>query len=139
LIFNAMGDADLARPALDAATRLLAQTQAPVLNHPRAVLATGRADNAARLARIPGVITPKTAIVLRALLAGTDAPAALAQQGFTFPLLLRIPGCHTGRNFLRVESPDELLAALPQLPASELAVIQFLDARAADGKIRNTE
>jgi glutathione synthase/RimK-type ligase-like ATP-grasp enzyme len=49
---------------------------------------------------------------------------------------LRTPGCHTGRNFVRVENHDELRAALPQLPAAELAVIQFLDARAADGKIR---
>ncbi len=46
LIFNAIGDADLARSALDAADRLLAKAQAPVLNHPRAVLATGRAENA---------------------------------------------------------------------------------------------
>ncbi len=82
------------------------------------------------------MIAPRTAILPRELLAGSYAPATLEQRGFVFPLLLRTPGCHTGRNFVRVENLDELRAALPLLPAPELAVIQFLDARAADGKIR---
>ena len=41
LIFNAIGDADLAPSALDAAARLLTRTQATVLNHPIAVRRTG--------------------------------------------------------------------------------------------------
>jgi Flp pilus assembly protein TadD len=136
LVFNAIGDADLAPAALDAAATLLARTDAPVLNHPQAVRRTGRAENAARLAAIPGVVTPRIEILPRALLSGQNAAAVLAEHGFTLPLLLRIPGCHTGRNFVRVETRDELTAALEQLAAPELAVIQFLDARAADGKIR---
>ena len=34
LIFNAIGDADLCEPALEAAARLIARTTAPVINDP---------------------------------------------------------------------------------------------------------
>ena len=57
VVFNAIGDADLAAPALAAAQSLLALTTAPVINLPSAVLATGRADHA-RLSRMPGVVMP---------------------------------------------------------------------------------
>ena len=49
---------------------------------------------------------------------------------------MRAPGFHTGLNFLRVESPDTLPAALAELPGEELTVMQYLDARSADGKFR---
>src|SRR5579863_9527037 len=65
LIFNAIGDPDLCQPALEAAIRLTAQTTAPVINDPRAVMTTGRIDNAAQLAGLPGVITAKTLSVSR--------------------------------------------------------------------------
>src|SRR5579864_9367335 len=58
VVFNAIGDADLARPALEAARSLLLRTTAPVINPPDAVLATGRVDVARRLAAIPGLTTP---------------------------------------------------------------------------------
>jgi hypothetical protein len=46
------------------------------------------------------------------------------------------PGFHGGEHFLRVENLDELPAALAKLPGRELNVIQYLDARTADGKTR---
>ena len=54
VVFNAIGDADLAAAALAAAQSVVALTSAPVINLPSAVLATGRADHA-RLASLPGV------------------------------------------------------------------------------------
>ena len=54
LIFNAIGDADLCAPALQAAGRLIARTRAPVVNDPDAVMKTGRIDNARRLRGVPG-------------------------------------------------------------------------------------
>jgi hypothetical protein len=78
LVFNAIGDADLCRPALDGAIRVLARTTAPVLNHPAAVLATGRADNAARLAHVPGLAAPRVAVLPRARLVQGDGAAALS-------------------------------------------------------------
>ncbi len=136
IVFNAIGDADLAAPALAAAQSVLALTTAPVINAPGIVAPTGRSDNAQRLSGIPGVITPETVTLPRALLAAPNAAATLLRHGFEFPLLIRTPGFHTGRHFLRVETIAELPEALAQLPGEHLTVIQYLDARGADGKVR---
>jgi aromatic-L-amino-acid/L-tryptophan decarboxylase len=136
LVFNAIGDAELAGPALTAAKSVLALSTAPVINQPAAVEATGRAANAQRLARLPGVVTAATATLPRELLTASDALSTLARHGFEFPLLLRTPGFHTGRHFPRVERPEGLPGALAELPGRELTVIQYLDARGPDGKVR---
>jgi Flp pilus assembly protein TadD len=134
LIFNAIGDADLCEPALQAACRLAAQACVPVINDPRAVMKTGRIGNALRLRAVPGVVTAQTLAVSRAVLTGTDGAGWLAEQGLSFPLLLRSPGYHTGRNFVRVETAADLGAAASELPGDELLAIEYLDARARDGK-----
>ena len=120
LIFNAIGDADLCAPALQAAARLTARTDVPVINDPRAVMKTGRIDNARRLGAVPGVIAPRTTAIARDILAGPDGVAALANHQFAFPLLLRSPGYHTGRNFIIVEQAAELSAAAAGLPGDDL-------------------
>jgi len=135
VVFNAIGDADLAAPALAAAQSVLNLTKAPVINRPSAVLATGRADHA-RLSHLPGVVAPLTVTLPLELLSSPDAAAAVGRHGFRFPLLVRTPGFHTGRHFLRVESPAALAGAVAQLPGREVTVIEFLDARGADGKVR---
>ena len=136
LIFNAIGDADLCQPALQAAARLVERTSAPVINDPRAVMKTGRIDNAQRFGAIPGVVTPRTMAIARDMLAGPDGAASIANEGFAFPLLLRSPGYHTGRNFILVETAAELSAAAAGLPGDDLLVIEYLDARGKDGKAR---
>jgi glutamate/tyrosine decarboxylase-like PLP-dependent enzyme len=135
VVFNAIGDADLAAPALRAAQSVLSLTTAPAINQPAAVLATGRADHA-RLARLPGVVAPATVTLPRELLESAEAAGTLERHGFRFPLLVRTPGFHTGRHFVRVESPQALAGAVAQLPGRELTVIEFLDARGAGGKTR---
>ncbi|HBK05851.1 MAG TPA: hypothetical protein DDZ81_08280, partial [Acetobacteraceae bacterium] len=62
--------------------------------------------------------------------------AGIATRGFTFPLLLRSPGYHTGRNFILVEKADELSAAAAGLPGNELLAIEYLDARGKDRSAR---
>ncbi len=136
LIFNAIGDADLCKPALEAAVRLIDRATAPVINDPRAVMKTGRMDNAVRLGVLPGVVTPKTIPIERDLLAGPRGSISVADLGFSFPLLLRSPGYHTGRNFIFVEKASELAAAAADLPGDELLVIEYLDARGGDGNAR---
>jgi glutamate/tyrosine decarboxylase-like PLP-dependent enzyme len=136
IVFNAIGDADLAAPALAAAQSVLALTQAPVINQPAAVAATGRSDNVQRLAGIPGAITPGAVTLPRTLLAAADAATTLARHGFEFPLLIRTPGFHTGLHFLRLETIAELPAALSELPGDHLTALRYLDARGPDGKVR---
>jgi glutathione synthase/RimK-type ligase-like ATP-grasp enzyme len=136
LIFNAIGDADLCEPALAAAARLIARTTAPVINDPAAVMKTGRISNARLFSDIPGVVTPRTIAMARDILAGPNGVASVADQRFTFPLLLRSPGYHTGRNFVLVETAAELPAAAASLPGDNLLVIEYLDARGKDGNAR---
>ncbi len=88
------------------------------------------------LSQLPGVVMPLTATLPRELLSSPEAAGSLARHGFRFPLLVRTPGFHTGRHFLRVESPEALAGAVAELPGKELTVIEFLDARGADGKVR---
>jgi glutamate/tyrosine decarboxylase-like PLP-dependent enzyme/Tfp pilus assembly protein PilF len=135
VVFNAIGDADLCTPALLAAQSLVALTNARVINRPSAVLATGRASSA-RLAQLSGVVAPAAVTLPRDLLLSPGAAAAVERHGIGFPLLVRTPGYHTGRHFLRVESPEDLAGAVALLPGKELAVIEFLNARGASGKVR---
>jgi glutamate/tyrosine decarboxylase-like PLP-dependent enzyme len=136
IVFNAIGDADFAAPALAAARSLLATTTAPVINQPDKVSATGRSDHTQRLAGIPGLVTSGAVTLPRALLAAEDTATTLARHDFQFPLLVRTPGFHTGRHFLRVDMIEELPAALAELPGEELTVLNYLDARGPDGKAR---
>ncbi len=137
LVFNAIGDADLAPEAIAAAEVLAARTAAPVLNPPARVAVTGRMAAARRLGDLPGVTAPRMAQLRRAQLTGADAPSVLAAHGFTdYPLLLRSPGFHTGRHFVRVETPKALAASANALPGDDLLVIQHLDATGADGYAR---
>ena len=136
LIFNAIGDADLCEPALKAAAALVARTTAPVINDPRAVMKTGRIDNSLRLGALRGVVTPKTTAVRREALASPRGVAEVTDLGYDFPLLLRSPGYHTGRNFMFVESSSGLAAAASELPGDDLLVIEYLDARGSDGNAR---
>ena len=135
VVFNAIGDADLCAPALAAAQSVVALSSAPVINLPSAVAATGRTGQA-RLSRLPGVVIPLTVTLPRELLSSPEAAATVARLGFRFPLLVRTPGFHTGRHFLRVETPEGLADAVAELPGRELTAIEFLNARGADGKVR---
>jgi hypothetical protein len=136
LVFNGIGDADLCGEGLQAACALLAGTDRPVINDPRAVLATGRAANAARLRGLPGVVVPRMAALSRRRLTGPHGSRAVARAGFAFPLLLRSVGFHTGRYFVRVEDERDLAAAAAGLPGEALWVIEHLDARDGDGFFR---
>ncbi len=136
LVFNAIGDADLCRPALEAAVRLTKRTGAPIINHPSAVCRTSRVANAMRLREIPGVVAPRTVALPRTVLAGPSAFAAISRHGFQFPVLLRTPGFHTGRNFVLVESAAELRTAAADLPGDDLLVIEYLNARGEGGDAR---
>jgi len=128
VVFNAIGDADLCGATLARAAALLERTSAPVINAPAMVQRTGRADTARRLAGLPGGIAPAIARIAKRAL---DASAVAR-----FPVLLRTPGHHMGSHFLRVERPEEVKAAADSLPGDELLMIEYLDARAADGMVR---
>ena len=133
LVFNAISDADVAADALQRAREF--GINAPLINTPDAVMPTGRAENAERLRSLEGVVAPRTCVIAREKLE-RDGAAALEALGFHFPVLLRLPRQHTGRHFVLVEKPEELAAAVAQLPGDEFFAIEYLDARGADGQAR---
>ena len=128
LIVNAIGDADLCGDALTAAEAIVARSKAPVINPPTLIKQTGRAANARRLAAVPGVVAPRITPLTRA--------ALLAAHDLCYPLLVRVPGQHTGRHFLRVGSQAELASAVATLPGTDLLAMQYFDARGPDGLAR---
>jgi Tfp pilus assembly protein PilF len=136
LVVNAIGDVDVADDALAVAESMMGRTGAPVINHPTAVRATSRCAIAERLAGVANVVTPKTVLLSRDLLEAEDAEAVLSDRGFEFPMLLRSPGFHGGEHFVKVEAGAQLRTALADLPGEQVLVIQYLDARRRDGKIR---
>jgi len=131
-IFNGIGDVDRSLVPLRVAREIVARSGAPVINAPDAVLASGRASVTERLARIPGVIAPRTIALPRSAITSDE----LTKRGFTFPLLLRSPGHHTGNHFEWVTSPAALDALRDTLPGIELLVIAYLDGRGPDGMYR---
>jgi len=141
LVVNGIGDVEVAVEALVKAKALLKITEAPVLNLPEKVLVTGRCENAARMAGLPGVVTAATAVFPYEALAGERGEETLVERGFHFPVLLRVPGFHMGEHFVRVESAEELREEVALLPGAdrkgtELLAIQYLDARGVDGCAR---
>ena len=128
LIVNAIGDADLCGAALAGADEIVARSTAPVINPPALVRATGRADNARRLAGVAGVIAPRIMSLPRANIS--------AAEGVGFPLLLRAPGFHTGQHFIHVQDRAGLAKAAMALPGDDLLAIAYLDARGPDGMAR---
>jgi hypothetical protein len=139
LVVNCISDADSCAASLEAAQALMGDAKIPVINSPSQVEATGRESNAARLASIPGVRAPKIITVSREFLTDGNVAETLDRRGFSFPLLLRAPGFHTGQHFVRVENAQELSIALPDLPGDAISVIEFLDARSADGDFHRLE
>lgn len=136
LVINALGDVDSDPVALAGARSLLRRTSAPVINQPEAVSTTGRCEISQRLADIPGVVTAKTIELSREVLQSDTLTTLLQSHGLTYPLLLRTPGCHGGDHFLKADSSNDLPAVLQELPGETLLVMQYLDARGADGHIR---
>jgi glutathione synthase/RimK-type ligase-like ATP-grasp enzyme len=136
LVFNAVGDADICAGALQTAARILELVEAPVLNPPARILPTSRAANAARFSQLAGVTAPRTQNFRRDDLLAPGGVETLAAAGFSFPLLVRAPGYHAGKNFEKVERPEDLAAAVAALPGEETIVIAFVDARGSDGSVR---
>jgi Tfp pilus assembly protein PilF len=135
VVFNAISDADRAAAALARVEALLAGNTRPVINAPQQVLATARAAGAARLAALTGVVVPRIATVSLAALR-SEGSALAERHGFAFPLLVRAPGYHTGQHFARIERAADFAAAIADFPGEDALLIEYLDLRDDDGRVR---
>ena len=136
LVFNAIGDADLCPNGLEIANRLIQGSNAPIINHPRAVQQSGRLMNARRLAALKGVTTPHIDLISKADCHSGRMAEMLAHKELTPPFLLRAPGFHGGNHFVRVDSRDELSNAVDAMPGENVFVIEYLDAHSEDSLFR---
>src|SRR4029077_15337833 len=108
IVFSGIGDADICSDSLAAAAAIIAHPARPVINDPRAGAQTGRLANVERLHGIPNLIVPRMTKVQRRRLAGKGAAETVAAHGLNFPVLVRAPGFHTGRHFVRAATAEAL-------------------------------
>lgn len=134
LVFNAIGDEDLAGPTRRTLDGFLARCPAPVLNRPEAIRRTQRHNTAALLDGIDGLVIPP---VLRWQRSDGPAPALTAaarMAGMTGELLLRPLGSHGGHGLIRLPGPDAL--AGQDLSAETYYLTAYHDYRRPDGYFR---
>ena len=132
VVFNAIGDADRSSDALRIAAGIAARTAVPVINDPARILATGRSGGH----RAAGSASRRRNAANRTAPARSGDGRRARRTRFSFPLLLRSPGFHTGRHFELVERPEDVAAAAAGLPGDELFAIEYLDVRGPDGAFR---
>ena len=136
-VFNGIADGDRnvrTILSLDSLADALANCAKPILNNPKHVRRTTRAENARRFATLDGVRTPRIITVERN--GDTEGVARLIGYCLPFPLLVRAPGFHTGEHFYRIENHAELVAAVALLPGDELLAMEYVDTSDANGMFR---
>ena len=135
LVFNAIGEPDVAALLEQRVAGFVARCGRLVLNQPAAVIATQRHRMPALFADLDGVVT---APCLRydCDAAQPDGLAALlAGGGLDFPVLMRPAGTHGGDRFQRCETLEELRAGLEQASGIQY-LTSYRDYRSADGHYR---
>jgi tetratricopeptide (TPR) repeat protein len=130
LVFNAIGEADVASPLRARLDAFIAVNTRPLLNAPARVEDSARDRLPALLAGLPGVFT---ATCRRAV--GDDAARAAA-AAIGYPLLLRPAASHGGIGLIRCDGEAALGQALDQSTAPEHYFTAFHDTRGADGCYR---
>lgn len=131
LVFNAIGDPDLAPPTQARVEQFLKLCAAPVFNDPAKVRRTFRHLIPDLLADIADVAAPRSV----RLTADADWAALIAEAGLTWPVLIRPIGSHGGKGLIRLEGPEDLAKA--DCPAGRDAyATAFRDYRSPDGAWR---
>lgn len=128
VVFNGIGDPDLAAPTAEIVRRFTDRCERRVLNDPRRVALTSRDQASALLGDIEDVVAPRT---VRLNPAAGGLSSALP-EGFDGPVLLRPAGSHGGKGLQRLEG----VGALPDLGPGDHYVTAFHDFRSADGLYR---
>ena len=131
LVFNAIGDPDLAAAGAPQTERFLASYSGPVLNPPDRVARTFRHRTGELLSGLADVVVPRTVRIAAAEASGGDLLDRLADHGLAPPLLMRPIGSHGGRGMTLIDSADAL-AEMPT-PDSDIYVTAYHDFASRDG------
>ena len=133
LVFNAIGDPDLADPTAAPMRRFLEVCERPVLNPPDAVMRTRRDAAPALLGDIAGVFVPAVARISAADIDRLGLAGAIEQAGLEPPVLIRPMGSHGGKG-LRLADTRAELEALET--SGDHYATAFHDYRGVDGYFR---
>jgi tetratricopeptide (TPR) repeat protein len=121
VVFNGIGDADMAGPGERVVAAFLKTCRKPVLNHPARVRETARD-------RLPAALAGLDLIIPRVVRVGAAGDVSALRP----PLLLRPPGAHGGAGVLRIDD----WAALTGDVAAGWYAIEYIDCAGADGFTR---
>ncbi|HEX3639480.1 MAG TPA: hypothetical protein VHV99_29160 [Paraburkholderia sp.] len=135
LVFNAIGDADIAAPLAARLARFVSHCARPVLNPPAAVARTQRHRTVSLLDGLPDVQAAPCVQSDAAPASRAALDTLLAQSGIDFPVLARPAATHGGDGLTLCDS----LAALEAWRSAQTGVAYltaFRDYRSADGFYR---
>ena len=113
-VVNYVADPDRCSNSLLQIMRAVQALEAPCFNSPFAVARTGRHAIAKALAGVPGLIVPRTELIEAR--SSADLVSRIEATQLRYPLLLRSPGMHVGATMSRVDSPEEVDAAVYDMP-----------------------
>ncbi|TKC87815.1 tetratricopeptide repeat protein [Trinickia terrae] len=135
LVFNAIGDPDVAAPLMARLERFAARCERALLNPPAAIARTFRD-------RLPGLLRDLDGVAAAACVRAEAAPASrdallqwLAAAGIVLPVLARPTATHGGEGLARCDSLDALQAKLKTLDGTHY-MTAFVDTHSADGYYR---
>jgi len=135
LVFNAIGEPDVAAPLADRLARFAERCGRPLLNPPSAVARTRRHGLAALLGDLEDVVAAPCLPVACPPASRAALADLLAAAGIGFPLLSRPAASHGGEGLLRCESIEALETMLRACSGTHY-LSTFCDYRSADGYYR---
>jgi tetratricopeptide (TPR) repeat protein len=135
LVFNAIGEPDVAQPLLKRLEAFARRCGRPFLNRPAAVMPTQRHRLPQLLADIDDVLIPPCARLDRPPVSRDDLAAQIDAGRVGFPLLLRPLAKHGGEGVSLHRSLDTLWPAVQALDAP-CYLTMFRNCRSADGHFR---
>jgi Flp pilus assembly protein TadD len=127
IVFNAIGDADLAPALTPQLTKFLDRESSRLLNHPALVARTTRAHMPWLLGSVKHVLVPP---VLRHTGGKAALAEAVAQLGY--PVLLRPIGTHGGKGLIKAAGPR----AVENWGDAPAYITRFIDFASPDGWYR---
>jgi tetratricopeptide (TPR) repeat protein len=132
VVFNTIGDPDLAAPSAAAVRAFLAGCARPALNDPDKVARTRRDLIPGLLGDLAGVVVPAAV----RLDAGRLNAGGVGEAGLAPPLLVRPTGSHGGEGLALAETAEALEALGPAFAGRAAYATRFLDYRSTDGRYR---
>ena len=131
-VVNGVTNPDTNSKVLEAIARMLKPYKGTVINHPLAVLSSGRDRISRKAAAVEGLVAPPS-VRLRATSAASVASIA-ERGGVSFPAILRPAGAHRGSGTFLVR--DSVEAAQAMQPGDDYYLTAFADYRSPDGLYR---